>query len=213
MSSPDDPRRWFPPVLVAIVTAVAVAGTSYLCAYRTYRNFDYFDVAQFYTRRVFIGLQKNIDDYRQATGKLPATLADIESFMARKKPPEDVPYLQDGWNRPLHYHVEGETYDLYSLGRDDQPGGSGLDADLHAGKPDPENEALTLGQFTGAMPGHMAAAFVLAGAVSFSVCLMGGLRYREGKGSLAATLFGTALTAIFAILTAVVISALHLSGH
>ena len=49
------------------------------------------------------------------------------------------PYLrkevpQDPWGRPYLYRAPGvtnrESYDLYTLGRDGQPGGSGEDADI-----------------------------------------------------------------------------------
>ena len=49
------------------------------------------------------------------------------------------PYLRkvvplDPWGRPYHYISPGrtnvESYDLYTLGRDGQPGGEGEDADI-----------------------------------------------------------------------------------
>jgi len=64
-------------------------------------------------------------DYFRKTGGLPPTLAAL---------PEDDPRygnsILDGWGRPIQYINQGGTVTLLSLGKDAQPGGEGLDADI-----------------------------------------------------------------------------------
>ncbi len=48
--------------------------------------------------------------------------------------PEDAAHqLLDGWGGPFQYRVTGDSYELFSYGRDGLPGGSGLDADVYPG--------------------------------------------------------------------------------
>lgn len=64
-----------------------------------------------------------IDLYLQANGKLPS---DLSTLPAR---PNYSNRTTDGWNRPLAYKVEGDSFTLSSLGRDGVIGGTGDDAD------------------------------------------------------------------------------------
>ncbi len=79
-----------------------------------------------------------IMEFKMDTGKYPK---DLRELVVRPSsiPEEDWrgPYLKrtprDGWSYDLHYEVpgpEGFPFHLYSLGADDQPGGTGSDADI-----------------------------------------------------------------------------------
>lgn len=85
------------------------------------------------------GLGTAIDLYESDNGIYPASLDDL----VRK--PESAPnwrgpYLKssqipkDPWGNPYQYQCPGEkntgSYDLYSLGRDKKPGGTGYDSDI-----------------------------------------------------------------------------------
>ncbi|WP_457331897.1 type II secretion system major pseudopilin GspG [Rhizobacter sp. P5_C2] len=79
-------------------------------------------------------LEKAIDQFRLDTGHYPTTTQGLASLTAK---PEDEPrwagpYLkrevpQDPWGRPYIYRTPGAKgeFDLLTLGRDAQPGGTG----------------------------------------------------------------------------------------
>jgi general secretion pathway protein G len=82
---------------------------------------------------------KALDQYRLDTGHYPKSEQGLNALAAKPadEPKWDGPYLQkavplDPWGRPYLYRVPGQKaeYDLLSLGRDGQPGGSGEDADV-----------------------------------------------------------------------------------
>lgn len=84
-------------------------------------------------------LGKALDQYRLDTGHYPST---EQGLAALNTPPGDEsrwqgPYLQkalpqDPWGKPYQYRSPGEhgDYDLWSFGKDGQPGGSEESADI-----------------------------------------------------------------------------------
>lgn len=84
-------------------------------------------------------LEKALDQYRIDTGHYPSTEQGLGALDA--KPADeakwDGPYLKktvpnDPWGKPYQYRMPGEhgELDLFSFGRDGQPGGNGADADI-----------------------------------------------------------------------------------
>jgi general secretion pathway protein G len=81
-----------------------------------------------------------IDQYQLHTGVFPGLLEDLRTKPAGDDLPQwNGPYIKksvpnDPWGRPYAYVSPGErnpdSYDLSSLGRDGQEGGSGSDADI-----------------------------------------------------------------------------------
>lgn len=78
--------------------------------------------------------------YRLDRFRYPATEEGLDALVT---PPSDpsVPWPQGGyldrlprdpWDRPYHYAFPGKQgeFDIYSLGRDGQDGGEGVDADI-----------------------------------------------------------------------------------
>lgn len=100
------------------------------------------DFTRFYGLRV-IGMQ--IANYREKHGVLPDTLAEIPDVHAMLQQPGEP--LLDSWGNPFQYRREGETYELFSYGRDGQPGGVGLDADLYVDGRNRERALPTFRQF------------------------------------------------------------------
>jgi len=85
------------------------------------------------------GLGKALDQYRLDTGHYPTTEQGLAVLMERpsNEAKWDGPYLKkavppDPWDKPYIYRYPGEhgDYDLYSYGKDGQPGGSGENADI-----------------------------------------------------------------------------------
>ncbi|HSO06737.1 MAG TPA: type II secretion system major pseudopilin GspG, partial [Pelomicrobium sp.] len=85
-------------------------------------------------------LEKALDHYRLDTGHYPSSEQGLKALTERpqNEPRWDGPYLKkeappDPWGRAYVYRNPGQggrDYDLLSLGRDGQPGGSGEDADI-----------------------------------------------------------------------------------
>ncbi|MCG2586554.1 type II secretion system major pseudopilin GspG [Massilia sp. TS11] len=83
---------------------------------------------------------KSLDTYRLDVGRYPSTEEGLSALLVA--PPSAAgkwngPYLQkalppDPWGRPYIYRAPGQKgeYEIVSLGRDGQPGGSGEDADI-----------------------------------------------------------------------------------
>ncbi len=84
-----------------------------------------------------------LDAYRLDTGRYPTTDEGLAALRVRpvggEQPGWRGPYLRkavppDPWHRAYVYQAPGahnpDSYDLYTLGRDGQPGGDGENADV-----------------------------------------------------------------------------------
>ena len=72
--------------------------------------------------------EKALDQYRLDNRRFPSAeegLAAVQPYFKKNLP-------NDPWGRPYVYRVPGQRgeYDVFSLGRDGKPGGSGEDADI-----------------------------------------------------------------------------------
>jgi general secretion pathway protein G len=87
-----------------------------------------------------VALEKALDQYRLDTGHYPTSdegLAALNTKPANETK-WDGPYLKkavppDPWGNPYIYKIPGEhgsEFDLYSYGKDGQPGGEGEAADI-----------------------------------------------------------------------------------
>jgi general secretion pathway protein G len=84
-------------------------------------------------------LEKALDQYRLDVGAYPSTEAGLTALTAKPQTLDrwQGPYLKkpapaDPWGRAYQYKSPGDhgDYDLFSLGADGQPGGSGEAADV-----------------------------------------------------------------------------------
>jgi general secretion pathway protein G len=85
-------------------------------------------------------LESALDLYRLDLGRYPTQTEGLGALV--EKPPGlerwQGPYLKqktvpnDPWGHPYHYRIPGEhgDFDLYSLGADDAPGGTGENQDV-----------------------------------------------------------------------------------
>jgi general secretion pathway protein G len=87
-------------------------------------------------------LEKALDQYRLDNRRYPSAEHGLQALVTR--PADEAgwagPYLKkavpnDPWGRPYVYRVPGQKgdFDLYSLGKDGKPGGTGEDADIGIG--------------------------------------------------------------------------------
>ena len=84
-------------------------------------------------------LEKALDQYRLDTGHYPSAELGLRALLERplNEPKWAGPYLRkevplDPWGKPYLYRIPGTRaeFEVISLGRDGQPGGSGEDADI-----------------------------------------------------------------------------------
>jgi general secretion pathway protein G len=101
----------------------------------------YFGRAKTDVARVDINnLEQALDLFRLDVGRYPTQEEGLEALVARPAGVEtwQGPYIKqskvptDPWGHPYHYRIPGQhgEYDLYSLGADDAPGGTGEDQDI-----------------------------------------------------------------------------------
>ena len=83
--------------------------------------------------------EKSLDQYRLDTGHYPTTEQGLNAIVEKpaNEPKWQGPYLSkavpsDPWGNPYQYLLPGQhgEYDLWSFGKDGQPGGSGEAADV-----------------------------------------------------------------------------------
>jgi general secretion pathway protein G len=83
--------------------------------------------------------EKALDTYRLDVGRYPSTEQGLGALVVRPQNEAkwNGPYLQkaipsDPWGKPYQYKAPGEhgEFDLWSFGKDGQPGGSGDAADI-----------------------------------------------------------------------------------
>jgi general secretion pathway protein G len=86
-----------------------------------------------------VSFEKALDTYRLDIGRYPTTEQGLNALMQRPQNEAkwNGPYLQkaiplDPWGKPYQYKSPGERgeFDLWSLGKDGQPGGTGENADV-----------------------------------------------------------------------------------
>ena len=97
-------------------------------------------------------LEKALDQYRLDVRHYPSVEQGLDALVARPQGENGWggPYLKkavplDPWGRAYVYRVPGakSDFDLYSLGKDGQPGGVGEDADIGIGA-GPDTSKVTL---------------------------------------------------------------------
>lgn len=124
--------------LLELLVVMVIIGL--LASYVGPRYFSQIGKSEVKTARAQIdALGKALDQYRLDTGHYPSTELGLNALFTR--PPNEPkwagPYLVkavplDPWGNPYAYRSPGEhgDYDLLSLGKDGQPGGSGEAADI-----------------------------------------------------------------------------------
>ena len=83
-------------------------------------------------------LGQALDHFRLDTGRYPTTQEGLAVLITNQNIENwDGPYLKKGmpsdpWGKPYNYQCPGQhgEYDLWSFGRDGQPGGDGEDKDV-----------------------------------------------------------------------------------
>ena len=124
--------------LLELLVVVAILGM--LVGYVAPRYFGQIGKSEVTTARAQIeAIGSALDQYRLDTGRYPTTEIGLNALLERpqNEPKWNGPYLKknvplDPWGKPYLYKAPGERgeYDLVSLGKDGQPGGTGENADI-----------------------------------------------------------------------------------
>ncbi|HEY5895997.1 MAG TPA: type II secretion system major pseudopilin GspG [Burkholderiales bacterium] len=124
--------------LLELLVVIVIIGL--LAGYVAPRYFGQVGKSEVQVARAQIdSLEKALDQYRLDNRHYPSAEQGLDALVL--KPADEAswsgPYLKkavpnDPWGRPYVYRVPGAKgdFDLYSLGRDGKPGGSGEDADI-----------------------------------------------------------------------------------
>jgi general secretion pathway protein G len=124
--------------LLELLVVIAIIGL--LAGYVAPRYFSQIGKSEVSVAKAQIdALEKALDQYRLDTGRYPTTEMGLAALAARpaNEPKWNGPYLKKGvpldpWERPYAYKLPGDhgEYDLFSLGKDGAPGGTGENADI-----------------------------------------------------------------------------------
>ena len=124
--------------LLELLVVMVIIGL--LAAYVGPKYFSQIGKSEVKTARAqIVGFEKALQQYRLDVGGYPTTQQGLDALVNKPANVQkwDGPYLDktvplDPWGRPYVYKSPGEhgEVDLMSLGRDGQPGGEGLDADI-----------------------------------------------------------------------------------
>lgn len=124
--------------LLELLVVVVIIGL--LVSYVGPRYFSQVGKSEVGTAKAQIdALEKALDQFRLDTGHYPANELGLAALYTRpaSEPKWNGPYLkkavpQDPWGKDYVYKIPGERgdYDLMSLGKDGQPGGTGENADI-----------------------------------------------------------------------------------
>ncbi len=212
---------WVARLALCVLTAIIIAGTAYICAWLTYRGEFSRRYDLIYSRLMLKKLREAIEEHKEKTGSLPPILMNLDIVKDEAVFVDDTGFPIDMWCRPIHYEIKGDLYKLYSLGRDGKPGGVGLDADLYADNDNPEVdrenlklESVSIWEFSRNQRAvGIRQVCLLAGLFAFPIWLLPMKKKTAKQLTLVETLMIHIPTLVFAVLAAVVISALHVSGH
>lgn len=135
-SPSSKPARGF--TLLELLVVMVIIGL--LAAYVAPRYFSQVGRSEVRSAQAQIAALRNaLDAYRLDMGSYPSTEQGLAALSARPQGAArwNGPYLQravppDPWGRPYQYRAPGQhgEYDLLSLGKDGQPGGSDEAADI-----------------------------------------------------------------------------------
>ncbi len=133
---PRSSHRGF--TLLELLVVMVIIGL--LAAYVGPKYFSQVGKSEVKTARAqIVAFEKALEQYRLEVGTYPTTEQGLAALVARPAQAAhwDGPYLAkavplDPWGHAYVYKSPGDhgDVDLMSLGRDGQPGGEGLDADI-----------------------------------------------------------------------------------
>jgi general secretion pathway protein G len=136
----DRPFRPAPAGFTLLELLVVMVIIGLLAAYVAPRYFSQVGKSEVKVAQAqIVAFEKALDTYRLDVGRYPSTEQGLNALLQRPQNEAkwNGPYLQkavplDPWGKPYQYKSPGERgeFDLWSFGKDGQPGGSGENADV-----------------------------------------------------------------------------------
>ena len=131
-------RRRFGFTLLELLVVLVIIGL--LAGYVAPRYFSQVGKSEAKVAKAqIVAFENALHQYRLDMGRYPTTEQGLDALVKKpaNEPKWSGPYLakavpMDPWGKPYIYRSpgEGREFDLYSLGKDGRPGGSGDDADI-----------------------------------------------------------------------------------
>ncbi len=119
--------------LYSLLRFLAVMSVMYFgfCFWLSYDQRSWIRDPQWKTVRDMKQLARRLSEYREKNGTFPDRLEKLFAGLDYSK--EEIEHESaDGWGRPLNYETDGKTWRLSSYGSDGQPGGIGVETDIHS---------------------------------------------------------------------------------
>ena len=141
-------RSWLSRFVGAVVLAAAAYGLAWVSAWLQARDAMFADLGRNVTERNLRFVDAALKDLVLNGKPLPKQLTiDELPLLSGTSQVDDQGRAVDGWNHPLLYQVEGNTFTITSLGRDGRPGGVGVDCDRTNSQVNPPEARIPFGQF------------------------------------------------------------------
>ena len=106
-------------LLVSTLVGMAMAATAYLCAWYNMRDAYGYRGMHIRTFDTLTRLNRALSDDYKKTGKYPEKLADLKITHPDDIRLDGAGNVVDAWGQPVfQYLSEGNSYTLFSLGRD-----------------------------------------------------------------------------------------------
>ena len=210
----DKRRQIIVRLLIALLVGSGVCVVAVFVAWSGQSKAPGFQHSRFLAFDKIRQIESAIEEYRQETGSLPASFADLEGMEEIGEFIENG-VIRDDWDHPLVYSQKGVGYTVRSYGRDGKPGGAGLDSDLST----PATSFTvqpTFYQFVFEMPtGGMIAGCAVSGILAFLLTLVLMKSPDFTLLCVSGAVVKIVLTAIMTLMIASIMAALHFPpvGH
>lgn len=202
-------------VALFFLIAIPIAALSLLANWQEYRHFHLFSDTNWSIRRNYIDeLFFRIEYYRFMNGHYPIVLEEVDDL--------DSPFRHNGdgeivdyYDNPIQYDLVGETFTVFSFGRDGRPGGDGLDADVYSRWTGQKLTPPTLRQFyRDCQTKGLVLTSLIAGAVGGLLAVPTRNRKQPFPNSWKRIIVRIGITCAASVIAALFIGIVHLpSGH
>jgi hypothetical protein len=219
--------KLLPRVSLSLLFGIIVFGICIVAVWREDKGAWGLRQQQIHTAQVIGNFVIMVGGYRESEHKLPKDQHEFETAVRGGAAPGEVtPWQNDGWGRPLHYWTDGKNYRITSYGRDNKPGGVGLDFDIvgdptvsrQLTKPWTDKAAmLPFKQFYHETPSSpmLIASCAVPGALAFLIGLLTPWQHVRPKLRVPMLLIQYVVTILAALAIALAMAAFHLPavGH
>lgn len=165
----------------------------------------------------FVMISSALDAFERSHGRYPDSLGELAGIDEGRDLFDEAGRFRyvDFWQNPYQYERTEEGYRLNSLGRDGQPGGKGLDADIEF---DPQSHFLvkpTFGQFLFDLPdtGNALALALLTSLCAGLVCYRSTIPREGNRGVRLHVVLNMTAVIVASAFIAIILAFIYLTGE